>query len=71
MKTKPINVPVGKGRWTINGLQLADSRGIPTLSRARTIQATLGTYAAARFLLARGWSVEAAAFMLAHRRAGA
>ena len=71
MSTKPVNVPVGKGRWTANGLQLLDARGIPILSRARTIQATLGTVAAARFLWARGWSVEAAAYLLSHRRAGA
>lgn len=62
---------IGKGRFTINGLCLADSRGIPTITRARTIQATLGTFAAARFLYARGWSVEASAYLLAFRRAGA
>lgn len=67
-RPRPTVVPVGKGRWTVNGLQLVDSRGIPILTRARGIQASLGTHAAARFLFARGWSVEAAAFMLSHRR---
>lgn len=71
MSKRSLNVPIGKGRWTVNGLQLADARGVPILARARTIQATLGTVAAARFLFARGWSVEAAAYLLAHRRAGA
>ena len=34
------------------------------VSRARNIAATLGTYRAARYLASRGWSVEAARFIL-------
>lgn len=34
------------------------------IERARSIQRTLGTYKAARFLAKRGWSVEAALHIL-------
>ena len=55
------------GQWTSNGLCLRDARGLPTIERARTISRTLGVYRAARYLWARGWSVEAAAWVLARR----
>lgn len=59
-----------RGHWTRNGLQLRDARGVPTIERARNIASTLGTFAAARYLWKRGWSVEAAAHILATPRRG-
>lgn len=53
------------GHWTPNGLQLRDSHGKPVIERARLIARTLGIVPAARYMRARGWSVEAAAHILA------
>lgn len=57
-----------KGQWTRNGLMVRDARGLPTIERARTIAQTLGTFAATRYLRKRGWSVEAAAWILSTPR---
>lgn len=37
------------------------------IPRARSIARTLGTFYAARYLAARGWSVDAALYILTHR----
>jgi hypothetical protein len=56
------------GHWTPNGLQLRDARGIPTIERARHIAHAFGTFRAARYMRARGWSVEAALWALTTKR---
>lgn len=49
---------------TERGANMKDTR---QLFRAEVIQRTLGTFIAARYLRKRGWSIEAALWVLAHR----
>ena len=52
------------GHWTPNGLMIRNARGQSVIGHARSIGRTLGTFRAARYLAKRGWSLEAALWIL-------
>lgn len=48
-----------------SGSKTTTKRGVTQIERARIIKRTLGTVVAARYMKARGWSIEAALSILA------
>jgi len=61
----PYSNGLAPGVWTPNGLCTHNAKGKSVPAHARHIGRTLGTYKAARYLRARGWSIEAAVYYLA------
>jgi len=55
---------IARGTWTPNGLCIRNAQGRPTIAHARQLGRSFGTYRAARYLKARGWSIEAALHIL-------
>lgn len=47
--------------------KIAINRGKTEIQRAKHIAATLGPYTAARFLVRRNWSIEAALYIITGR----
>lgn len=50
---------------SLENIMNAIKRGVTQIERARIIKRTLGTVVAARYMKARGWSIEAALWVLA------